>query len=364
MTLVVQPDALVGFARQVDRAAADVWEIRSYLNRHAEVATGGEALHIAKASHEHAVEVLNATLNRLACLLENSAPELRVSADYYRATDLAAADGLDRTLPGEFDRCITALEMEVASNPCTPANFVDSRDVRGQLDSPGEAQNPSNALGWMDYASPSSWINQVLDDVFGFDPIGEIQNRVSGDGEALARMAPVVDNIGRALHELAYNVQSGTTTLRPFWRGVAGDGAFQYFTTTANVVADLREPLGEISKAYLELADAVWSAGESLGGVVKGIIDAAIITSVSAVAGTATSATGIGAVVGYGLAAAEVANMFRLWGEATRLCQHIAAAVLVFRTALVRILNDLDTAALPALPDGGRYDHPLAGAKA
>ncbi|MGC4745215.1 hypothetical protein ACLQ28_06075 [Micromonospora sp. DT201] len=37
MTLSVEPQALVGFARQVDRAAVDVWEIRSYLNRHANV---------------------------------------------------------------------------------------------------------------------------------------------------------------------------------------------------------------------------------------------------------------------------------------------------------------------------------------
>ncbi|MGW1449633.1 hypothetical protein ACWCO3_15285, partial [Micromonospora sp. NPDC002411] len=64
--------------------------------------------------------------------------------------------------------------------------------------------------------------------------------------------------------------------------------------------------------------------------------------------------------VGYGVAAAEVANMFRLWGEATKLCQQIAAAVLAFRAILTRELSSLDTVALPALPDGGRYDHPLA----
>ncbi|NES13258.1 MULTISPECIES: hypothetical protein [Micromonospora] len=364
MTLHVEPDALVGFARQVDRAANDVWEIRGYLNRYADVATGGEQLQIAKASHEHAVEVINGTLNRLACLLENSAPELRASAGYYRTTDLTAADRLDRTLPTAVDRCITPLELELANNPCVPANFVDPRDVRGHLDAPGEAKNPSNALGWMDYISPASWLNEVFDHVFGFDPIGEIQNKVSGDWEALAQMAPVVDNIGAALHDLAYNLQSGTITLHPLWQGIAGEGAFRYFTTTANAVADLHAPLGSVSKAYLDMADAVWSAGEALGGVVKSLIDAAIIAGVAAAAGTITSETGIGAVVGYGLAAAEVANMFRLWGEATKLCQQIAAAVLVFRAILTRELSDLDAVALPALPDGGRYDHPLAGAKA
>ncbi|MEV4216514.1 hypothetical protein [Micromonospora sp. NPDC049662] len=364
MTLSVEPEALVGFARQVDRGAADVWEVRSYLNRHADVATGGEHLKIAKAAHEQAVEVIDSTLKRLACLLENSAPELRAAAGYYRATDLANADRLELTLPPAGDRCITALELELANNPCAPANFVDVRDVRGHLDTPGDPDKPPNALGWMDYVSPSNWLNEVFNNIFGFDPIGRLQSQVSGDWEALAKMGPVVDNIGAALHDLAYNLQSGTTTLRPLWQGVAGDGAFRYFTTTANATADLRTPLSAISKAYRGMADAVWSAGEALGGIVKSFIDGAIIIGVSAAAGTATAASGVGAIVGYGVAAAEVADMFRLWGEATKLSQQIAAAVLTFRAILSRELSDLDAVALPALPDGGRYDHPLAGVKA
>ncbi|WP_192581108.1 WXG100 family type VII secretion target [Micromonospora noduli] len=360
MTLSVEPQALVSFARQLDRAAVDVWAMRSYLNRHAAVATGGEQIEVAKAAHEQAVEVINGTLNRLACLLENSAPELRAAAGYYRTTDRANADRLDRTLPSAGDRCITRLELELANNPCAPANFVDVRDVRGHLDTPGSPDKPANSLGWMDCISPASWLNEVFNQVFGFDPIGRLQSQVSGDWEALAKMAPVVDNIGGALHDLAYNVQAGTTTLQPMWQGVAGDGAFRYFTTTANATADLHTPLSAISTGYREMADAVWSAGEALGGVVKSLIDAAIITGLAAAAGTATSATGVGALVGYGVAAAEVANMFRLWAEATKLCQQIAAAVLAFRAVLTRELSGLDTVALPALPDGGRYDHPLA----
>ncbi|CCH19244.1 hypothetical protein [Micromonospora lupini] len=364
MTLSVEPQALVGFARQVDRAAVDVREMRSYLSRYADVATGGEQIEIAKAAHERAVEVIDATLNRLACLLENSAPELRAAAGYYRTTDLANADLLDRALPPADDRCVTALELELANNPCAPENFVDVRDVRGHLDTPGDPVKPANSLGWMDYISPANWVNEVFNHVFGFDPIGRVQSQVSGDWEALATMAPVVDNIGGALHDLAYNVQSGATTLHPVWHGVAGDGAFRYFTTTANATADLHIPLSAISTAYREMADAVWSAGEAIGGVVKSLIDGAVIMGVAAAAGTVTSASGVGAIVGYGVAAAEVANMFRLWGEATKLCQQIAAAVLAFRAILTRELSGLDTVALPALPDGGRYDHPLADATA
>ncbi|MCM0675144.1 hypothetical protein NCC78_10640 [Micromonospora phytophila] len=361
MTLVVEPAALAGFARQVHRAAGDVGEIRDYFHRYAEAGTGGEAYNVAKASHEHAVNVIEATLKRLTGLLEASAPELTAAAIYYRTTDLTAAASIDRTLPAAADRCITQLELEIADNPCSPANFVDARDITWYLKPPGEPDNPTNSLAFMDYVSPSSWANTAFDIVFGFDPIGEIQKRATGDWKALAAMAPVIGNTGGALHDMAYNLQSGATTLRGQWQGTAGESAFRYFTTSANAVSDLRGPLDAIGQGYKEMADAVWATGEALGGTIKALLDSAIIAGISIAAGTATSYTGAGALVGYGLAAAEVANMLRLWGAATNLCQKLSAVVNTFRAMLVRELSNLDAVALPSMPTGSRYDHPLAG---
>ncbi|MEU3454264.1 hypothetical protein ABZ671_11760 [Micromonospora sp. NPDC006766] len=175
-------------------------------------------------------------------------------------------------------------------------------------------------------------------------------------------MAPVVGNIAAALHDLAYNLQSGATALYPLWQGAAGDSAFRYFTTTANAVAELRGPLGNVSKAYRDMAAAVWSAGTALGGIVQSLIDSAIIAGIEVAAGTITAETGVGAAVGYNLAAAEIANMLRLWGNATKLYQDIATAVLAFRAKLTHELSGLDAVTLPTLPDGGYYRHPLAGA--
>ncbi|WP_327033717.1 WXG100 family type VII secretion target [Micromonospora ureilytica] len=361
MTLVVEPTALAGFGRQVNRAAGDVGEIRGYFHRYAEAGTGGEVYNVAKAGHEHAVSVIDAALKRLTGLLDASAPELIAAANYYRTTDLNAATSLDRALPAAPDRCITQLELEIADNPCTPANFADARDITWYLKPPGEPGNPANSLAFMDVLSPSAWANMAFDTVFGFDPIGEIQNRVFGDWEALAAMAAVIGNIGGALHDMAYNVQSGATTLHGQWQGTAGESAFRYFTTTANAVADLRGPLDGISQGYKEMADAVWATGEALGGTIKALLDAAIIAGISIAAGTATSYTGAGALAGYGLAALEVANMLRLWGTATNLCQNLSAVVNTFRAMLIREISNLDAVALPSLPNGRRYDHPLAG---
>ena len=108
------------------------------------------------------------------------------------------------------------------------------------------------------------------------------------------------------------------------------------------------------------MADSVWSISEAIGGIIKGLIDAAIIAGIAAAAGTVTSATGVGAIVGYGVAAVEVAYMLKLWGQATQLYQHASAAVLAFRSALTHRLADLESVKLPTLPGGSGYDHPVA----
>jgi hypothetical protein len=124
----------------------------------------------------------------------------------------------------------------------------------------------------------------------------------------------------------------------------------------------LEAPLKDIGQAYLTMADGVWAVCEALGGIVKGLIDSAIIAGIAAAGGTLTAATGVGALVGYGLAAVEVANIIRLWSDATKLYQSASAAVLTFRSILDSHLSDLDAVTLPALPGGAGYDHPLVSA--
>lgn len=359
MTLTVEPSALSGYARQLDRANEDVEAVLSYVRKHADGGTGGELISIARAGHSHVVEVIEATFNRLGCLLETSSPELNRAAGYYRNSDLAAAIQIDQSLPAAPGRCPGALEYEFTSNPCKPLPFGDVRFPESRLTAPPEPGNPSNSMGWMDYLSPTSWAMKGFDIVLGFDPIAEMQNKLVGDWEALASMQPVLANVGAALHDVALNIQAGATTLNPAWRGNAGDAAYRYFTDLAATVAELGAPIIDIGGAYLVMADAVWAAGEAIGGVLKGMIDSAIIAGVAAAAGTVTAETGVGALVGYGVAAGEAVNILRLWGEATKLYQNATAAVLLFRTVLARTLSDLDQVGLPVVPGGAGYDHPL-----
>jgi uncharacterized protein YukE len=299
-------------------------------------------------------------LARLGTILTRSGPELRAAAGYYTVTDQRAAATIDRALSSALGQCPTPLEYEFTSIVCKPAPFADVRPVTDRLTAPPEPDSPSNSLGFMDYLSPTSWAMKGFDIVLGFDPISLMQQRFSGDWEAVATMAPVLTNTGAALHDLALNIQSGTTTLHPLWQGNAGDAAYDYFTDLATGIAALQQPLQRMADEYLELADAVWSAGEAISGLIKGMVDAAIIAGIAAASGTATSFTGVGAAVGYGVAGLEVANILNMWGKATELYQLSSAAVLAFRSKLGSALHDLDAITLPELPGGPGYQHPVA----
>ncbi|MEV4539313.1 hypothetical protein AB0J82_36625 [Asanoa sp. NPDC049518] len=356
MSFRVEPDALVGYARQVERAADDASEVRTYLNRYVDAPkAGGEVFRVAKEGHTHAADTIDRTLVRIIALLQESAPELDRAAAYYRRSDRNAAASLDGFLPGGQACPTTAVEIELAQNPCLYTTFVDPRDVRAQLQPPSPADIPANPLGFMDLVSPSHWANEAFSVVFGFNPIGWLQERLVGDWEAFAAMAPVTTNVGDGLSAMAYNMQTGATLLHSAWNGNAADGAFRFFTDANNAVFTLRPPLGQISASYTEMAEAVWSMGEALSGVVKSMLDTAIIIGIAAAAGTATAYTGVGAFVGYAVAAGEIAYLLKLRGTATGLYQAIYAAVLAFKGKLEAELANLDQAKLPDL--GGRYDH-------
>ncbi|GGN20680.1 uncharacterized protein YukE [Actinoplanes campanulatus] len=310
------------------------------------------------------MEVIQNTFNGIASVLDSAMPELRAAAEHYRKETLQAAIELDRTLPESGEYCPTAIEHEIAV--CPPLPFSDSRMPEQHLKKPDlEPEGPVNKLGWMDYISPTAWMMKGFDIILGFDPVQEVQNKLVGDWEMLAQMQQVLTNASTAVHDLAYNIQAGATALHGgYWEGNAGEQAHRYFTDFATSVDQLRAPLAKMGEEYRTMANAVWEAGDAIGGLIKGICDAAIIAGVAAAAGTATSLTGGGAVVGYGVAAAEAANMLAMWAQVTKYLAYADSAVKGFRSLLDSSLSDLDEVELSAIGGGAGYDHPLAGAGA
>jgi uncharacterized protein YukE len=358
--LLVQPNALTSYADQIGRARDDAQTISDYIHRNATDGTGGELIGIANEGNQHALALIQATFNRVTCMLDQSAPELRAAAAYYRSTDLAAAANLDRALPPSGDWCPTAIEYEIAV--CPPVPYNDARSPEQHLTTPDlEPDTPVNKMGWTDYVSPTAWMMKGFDIILGFDPVERVQNKIFGNWELYAQMQPVLTSAATAVHDLAFNIQAGATALQSDWHGYAGHSAYRYFTDVATSVDQLRTPLVQIGDAYRGMADAVWEAGDAIGGLLKGMCDAALIAGLAAAGGTATAISGIGGAVGYGLAAAEAANILAMWAIVSKYLAYADSAVKACRAIVDRALSDLDEVKLPAIGGGAGYDHPLAG---
>jgi uncharacterized protein YukE len=359
--LHVEPSALVSYALQIERARDDVRIVDEYIARHATSGIGGEFFGIAAEGHQHAMQQVAATMNRLICVLDYSAPQLRAAAGYYQRTDMDAALRIDGALPAGIRQCPTVLEYEISGNPCKYFPFEDSRGPGQNLKPPEDPENPPNKAGIFEYVSPSAWILKGLEVIVGRDPVTETQEKMFGDWEALGRMISVMTNAGLALHDIAINLQSGATSLQGFWQGNAGDTAYRYFTDLATAVDQLRPAFTAIADEYQIMTDAVWAAGDALGGIIKGMCDAALISSAAAVGGSATAWTGGGAGIGYGIAALAATDVLYLWGQAMVVFQNVNATVLAFRTALNSNISDLDAVSLPVIGGGAGYVHPAAG---
>ncbi|GIF62231.1 hypothetical protein Ais01nite_02660 [Asanoa ishikariensis] len=122
MSFRVDPDALDGFSKQVDRAGDCAAETKAYLGRHADAALGGEIYNIANDGHHQAVT----TIDRDPRSCSRASARSRDRSEPVRVHEL-------RRLP----RCARADEVARRS---------------------GDTANP---LGWMDLLSVSHWANEA-----------------------------------------------------------------------------------------------------------------------------------------------------------------------------------------------------------
>ncbi|MER5951680.1 hypothetical protein ABT127_37145 [Streptomyces sp. NPDC001904] len=185
---------------------------------------------------------------------------------------------------------------------------------------PTEFHSPLELLNdASDLVSPTYWVNEILDAALGFNPMDKAKEYVAGDWEAYAKCADLWENLGKLCADVGRNVQSGNRSLDAAWSGNAADAAFVYFRTLAERCDDLQADLNSLSEKYGVVSHGVWSTAEAMGAILGTIGDTAAVAAIAAAAGTLTSWTGSGAVVGYGLAAVEIVRIVELWGELTKL---------------------------------------------
>jgi uncharacterized protein YukE len=361
VTFAVQPGWLDGYAGQVGRGADDAAGVKRYLEQYRiDGGWHGSLIAVVRSAHVNSLSVAAAMAGKVAGILHTSEEGISGAAAYYRTTDAAAAARTDAILPGRCASTPTALEKEWAANACAPS-FSDSREPSGRL-KPVDNVEYTHPLAFLDDISLSNWALKGFDFVFGFNPLEKLAEFLVGDWPAVAKAGVAIGRAADALHDLGYNVQGGAVALRGGWEGVAADAAYTHFTGLAGGIDDLVNPMREISKQFDSIARGVYNLSEAATGWLKGMADAALIAGIAAAAGTVTAETGVGAVVGYGVAAYEVARILDLWAKGTAAMNNLYAAVQATVGVIESQLHRLQSADLPDLSGYPAYRHPALAA--
>ncbi|WP_327656660.1 hypothetical protein [Streptomyces sp. NBC_00483] len=163
---------------------------------------------------------------------------------------------------------------------------------------------------------------------------------------------------GSSLGDLSANIQSGNQRLDQSWDGNEADAAYKYFDELAKRITEVGTSLKDLQGYYSEISLAVYEALNLVKGVLTAMADALILIEIEVAAGTLLVETGVGAVVGYGLAALEVVKVIRLWGQATEAYSAAEQSVKIAVAAAAALSGTIGVAVnqLPAVGEG--YDHP------
>jgi hypothetical protein len=210
-----------------------------------------------------------------------------------------------------------------------------------------------NPLDVLNYASPSAWINDGIEKATGFDIFGTFTNAVAGEWEAVWKFGEAVGHLAKCLQELGINIQDGMLKLDETWDGNAADAAYQYFSKFAGSLSGQTVDLHQIQENYQKAALGAWQLSNQLGNVMQAIVDKFLIGALAFAAGSATAATGVGAVAGYGVAALQVAQMLKLFNDASVKINTAGTAILGLMGGGMAIgyqSGSLATMPLPAAP--------------
>lgn len=342
MSFAVAPEALTRYAALVERNGNSLSQANGYLNTETKlVNTDGLWL-------QHLVDAHNETVNRMSGYLVQGSHTMGASADelakagiHYRTADQAAQASLDATYPPSRRPSIeepvgVPATRHGQQGPVEAQAGDDVKDPLTFLTEPGTPSDFSDPLAWFnavgDYASPSWWINQVLNDTIGVNPIDYVNQLVVGDWKGFATCATVWGQLAKAVDAIGDNVNNGLRWLAADWQGNASDAAVEYFDRTGKALLSHRDVFEFLHDKYREVARDVWLGAKTLADIIKMIMDEAVVLGLTAAAGWALSVTGVGAGVSWGIGAFQYMRIIDLWGDATNTIARVQAAITTFVT--------------------------------
>lgn len=186
----------------------------------------------------------------------------------------------------------------------------------------------ANPLALLNYASPSAWINEAITELTGFDVMGWMGNAVAGDWAAIYKFGDAMENLAKFQSLLGVNVQMQVEIAERSWQGNAAAAADQYFASLGQAASVQQIPLRDVRDRYHKAAIGAWELSNQLGNILQALADKAVLAGISALAGSVLAETGVGAVVGYGVAAVTVADMLSDINKASTKIQSFGGVII------------------------------------
>ncbi|RBO90282.1 WXG100 family type VII secretion target [Nocardia puris] len=207
--------------------------------------------------------------------------------------------------------------------------------------------------------SPSYWINYVLVNTIGVDPLSYTTNKIAGDWQALQKAGTALDNMAEYLRDYARTISTENTTVHNTWKGNAADAADDYFDELTKALNTQAGALRDISMTVEEYSLASYYMAQYICGKTQDIYDLAIILAIKQAAAWAMASTGVGAVGSVFTTASavyEVAQIIKTWGE---VLGQFTTWVFRAEAAIGVILGAVATVSSTDIPSlgGETYDH-------
>ncbi|RJQ77595.1 hypothetical protein D5S17_14270 [Pseudonocardiaceae bacterium YIM PH 21723] len=216
-----------------------------------------------------------------------------------------------------------------------------------------------NIMSFADNFSISHWVLEFVGLFCDGNPAEQAGEWVSGDWNGLARCSDGLKHLKKFNHALNEQVQAIKTNFGTTWQGNAADAAAAYFAKLEVPLQNHATTLDSLASQYHKGAYEMWGFAKAIGSLLESLLDWVIDGAIALAAGAITSETGIGAVIGGGLAAFAAWKAAQLWLKALDMWGKTNMVVNGVVSTVAGATDSLRSPQKLALP-AGAYDNPQA----
>jgi hypothetical protein len=164
-----------------------------------------------------------------------------------------------------------------------------------------------------------AWLLDLVKSLTGVDVLRDLIAPFAGRWDQVDAYGEALSNVSQCVQAVSAEVTTIAAGLGANWEGRAADAATTHLACLGASLRSDSQVLADTGVRYRELATAMRCGQVAAEVMLKAVLDAAIEVAVWAAAGSATTRTPAGSVIGYGMATYKTADLVHLVDEWTHL---------------------------------------------